>query len=71
MTALTHSSALVLSFWRDEQELHRLFCRDGREAASFVIDLMIEIGEMQRGDRLTVAEPPETLPEVSRSGHYS
>jgi hypothetical protein len=67
----TKPYTLVITFWRDEQETARRFARDGEQAAILVANLMIELGELQNNDRLTVTEATDDLPEVSHASHYS
>jgi hypothetical protein len=62
---------LVITFWREEQELDRRVAPDGADAVTLVMRMLAGMDEFHAGDKVIVKEAADDLPAVSRAGHYS
>jgi hypothetical protein len=57
MVARTHpGGALVVSFWRDDQEIHTRTVPTGKRAWHAAINILSKFEELQHGDCLKVTD---------------
>lgn len=73
MTAHVDPNAkLVVKLFRDEELVDSVIASDGYRAQAAAISMIEDIGALQAGDQLIVRYSSDpTLPEASRSSHYS
>lgn len=63
---------LLITAWRNQDIIDVRPAPDGARALLVAVAMLIEMGELQGGDRLDITEAAgETLPAVSAASHFS